>query len=298
MPRPSRLKTPMALSAKVTGSEPVPIKKPQPECQWVIVSPELAMKWLDEANQNNRSARDHHVSRLAADMTEGRWRGQNGEAIRFDTEGRLVDGQHRLWASVTGNVSFETLLITKCDPADYSTIGIGAKKQFSDFLGPIHHEKNVHLLAAATRLVYMWQHGQLGKRNGDLFPSISELEVTLRDHPNIRESVNTVASMKDLKKIIQLSFSALIHYAGTLQNKSATVESFLDRLATGLGLEADDAVYQLRRIILQQQGSSIGKRRAGKEYILALMIKAWNLSKKGMKVRQLKLSPGEEFPVL
>ncbi len=298
-PRGYKLKTPMALSAEVMNAEPALIKKPKPECSWVIVSPDLAMKWLDEHNTNNRTVRDGHVARLASDMKEGRWRGQNGEAIRFDTENRLVDGQHRLWACVIAETPFETLLIRKCDPADYSTIGVGAKKQLSDFLGPVHGEKNVHLLAAVIRLVYAWQNGGLSRlKDSKAYPSISQLEITLRDHPNIRDSVNVVSGMNHVRKILTASYASLIHYAGTLQNKSATVHSFLDRLGSGLGLEATDPVYQLRQFLLAQVSPSPGHRRTGKEYVLALTIKAWNLSKSAQPVRRLKFAVDEEFPVL
>lgn len=289
----------MALSAAQVNAVPVPLEGTTPKCKWVTVSPELAMKWLEGANQNNRSIRDAHVRRLASDMINGRWRGQNGEAIRFDTEGRLVDGQHRLWACVVSNVAFETLVIEDVSSEDYSTIGIGAKKSLGDFLGPMHGEKNVHLLAATIRIVYLWRHRLLGNmKDGKTFPTIAELEITFRDNPNIRESVNTVSGLNQMRKLLTATYAALIHYAGTLDNKSASVHSFLERLGNGLGLERDDPVYQLRNFLLSQQSPSPGHRRPGKEYVLALAIKAWNASKKTEKMKSLQFRVGETFPVL
>ena len=119
---------PLALPDTIPNASVIEITTETPKASWVIVTPDMAVKWLDETNTNNRQVREDHVSRLAADMLTGKWQGRNGEAIRFDTTGRLVDGQHRLWACVQSETPFETLLIKDVDPDTFSTIGIGAKK--------------------------------------------------------------------------------------------------------------------------------------------------------------------------
>lgn len=269
-----------------------------PVVKWVKVTPELAMKWL-ESNDNNRNVRDAHVLKLAADMKAGKWKGRNGEAIRFDSNGRLVDGQHRLWACVEAGVPFETLLITNLAPDVYSTIGIGSPKGFADFLGPMHHEKNTTLLAAACRLVYYWQNGLLPMmRDGRQAPTIPALEQVLREHPTIRESVNRASSLNQTRKLLTSSYVALIHYAGTLEGRNATVESFLERLGSGAGLYETDPVFHLRKFLESQRGPKAGMRRAGQQHVLALTIKAWNAAKKEQKMQALRYASTESFPQL
>jgi hypothetical protein len=285
------------IPAFVPNGELIMINTQTPTTRWVTVTPEMAMKWLDETNTKNRPVRETWVARLAADMKAGRWRGQNGEAIRFDTSGRLVDGQHRLWACTQSGMPFDTLLITGVDEEDYGTIGIGRPKSFGDFLGPVHGEKNVYLLASMVRLVYRWQHGNLDSK-GNVDPTIAELEITLRDHPGIRESANRVASMAQLKRILTSSFAGLIHYAGYLEGKTAMVESFLERLGSGLGLMDDDPVYHLRKFLLSQRGIRPGYRRPTQVYILALAIKAWTASKEEKRIKALQFRTGDAFPQL
>ncbi len=298
--REKKLVTPMALTKEIVEAKPVPVKGKTPVTEWVTITPDLAMKWLDEANRNNRTVRDAHVTRMAADMQEGNWHGLNGEAIRFDTEGRLVDGQHRLWASVVSGCSFESLVVTSVCAEDYSTIGIGQKKTFSDFLGPVHGEKNTILLAAGIRLVYLWRKGILASmKDSKAYPTIAELEQTLNENPLIRESVNRVACMHDTRRLLTASFGVLIHFAGTIQGNPATVEAFLDRLGTGVGLEADDPIFQLRKYLLGQKVPKNGTRRPGQQYILALAIKTWNASKRGEKMYAVpRFTTMESFPVL
>lgn len=288
---------------------PTPTQKPEliivatnkntPVAKWVRVTPALATQWLEEANTNNRAVRDDHVTRLAADMAAGKWKGENGEAIRFDRDNRLVDGQHRLWACIVAEKPFETLLITNLDPEVYSTIGVGRPKNFGDFLGPMHGEKNTSLLAATIRLCYFWQNGLLPvMKTGRNMPTIQQLEETLRCHPKIRESVARISSMNETRKLLTSSFAALIHYAGVLEGRAATVESFMERLGNGLGLTETDAVYHLRKFLLGLKGPQPGNRRPGQHYILGLAIKAWNASKRNQPVQALRYMQTESFPQL
>lgn len=294
-----RLKLPMSQPASVMNAKPQALKDAKATSRWIVITPELATRWLEECNWNNRPVRDGWVTRLASDMRAGNWRGQNGEAIKFDNAGRLVDGQHRLWAVVMSKVSIESLLVEGVDPEDYSTIDIGAKKALQDFLGPMGGEKNVHMLSSALRLVYAWQHDKLSNlKDGKKMPTVAELEETLVNHPKIRTSVAYVSGKKSVRDVLTPSFACLIHYAGLLGEKVSTVESFLDRLGDGVGLDADDPVYQLRTFLQKQRGPSPGKRRVGKEYVLAVTIKAWNLSKAESKIKVLKFQLDEEFPVL
>lgn len=295
-----KLKVPMALGSDVMEAQALPITSgPIPVCHWITVTPELATKWLDEININNRTIRQDYVDRMASDMAEGRWMGRNGEALRFDTKGRLVDGQHRCWACVVAKTPFETLAVYDVAPEAYSTIGIGAKKSLADFLGPMSGEKNVHNLAATLRIIFMWRTGNLGNlKDSRRLPTISQLEELLRDEPGIRDTVQRICSCSQLKKLFNLTFACLIHYAGTMSGHPATVEAFLERLGSGIGLTDTDPAYHLRKFLLAQRSPVPGHRRVGQQYILALAIKAWNATKNNEPMQRLVLKVNEDFPTL
>ena len=65
------------------------------------ITPKLAEKWM-EANKNNRPLRRSLVGRYAGAIRRGQWE-LNGESIKFDEDGVLFDGQHRLAAVVEAN---------------------------------------------------------------------------------------------------------------------------------------------------------------------------------------------------
>lgn len=129
-------------------------------------------------------------------------------------------------------------------------------------------------------------------------PTIAELQAVLERHPKLRASADWASSHHAVRQLLVSSFVALIHYAGTREGRPATVESFLTRLGDGVALAIDDPVYQLRKFLERQQRSVPGARRTSKEYVLALAIKAWNMSKTEGKVKLLALKVDEKFPVL
>lgn len=72
------------------------------------ISPEMAQLWLDTRTKNRR-IRNGHVRELAAEMKAGRW-DITHQGIAFDSNGFLVDGQHRLSAIVMAGVTVTMLV--------------------------------------------------------------------------------------------------------------------------------------------------------------------------------------------
>lgn len=283
------------LLVPVTPKPTMPSGRPVPTCHFVTITPALAIEWL-ERNTLNRFVRDTLVAELGRDMLAGRWRGHNGEAIRFDSQGRLVDGQHRLWACVNADVPFISLVVEGIDPEDYDTIGIGRKKSFVDFM---REEKNRTLLSSVVRLVFVWESGRLSMEMGSrssTTASIKEMQETLVASPDIREAVNHVASrFGGLRGLVSQSYVSLVYYAAIRTGSKEKAESFLTTLRDGLGLDELSPIYHLRKFL---QVNAANRRKAPQQHVLALFVKAWNLFLTGRKVGLLRIRADEEFPVL
>ena len=78
------------------------IPEPRSTNEVILVTPALATSWL-EKNDNNRPINWNYVSQLARDITSGRFACTH-QGIAFDTNGHLIDGQHRLWAILEADV--------------------------------------------------------------------------------------------------------------------------------------------------------------------------------------------------
>ncbi len=77
-------------------AQPTNSTEPQIQTTFMNITPDIASQWL-EGNVRNRRIDQRHVECLAQEMLAGRWNTTH-QGIAFDTNGTLVDGQHRLWA--------------------------------------------------------------------------------------------------------------------------------------------------------------------------------------------------------
>jgi hypothetical protein len=82
------------------------IARTEPYNAVLEVTPSMAARWL-EGNTHNRPVNQGHVERLASEMKAGRWRVTH-QGLAFSASGRLLDGQHRLWAIVMADVPVQT----------------------------------------------------------------------------------------------------------------------------------------------------------------------------------------------
>lgn len=95
------------------------------------ITPDMAKEYL-ETNKGNRTLQRERVFAYAEDMARGAWR-LNGESIKFDTAGRLLDGQHRLAAVVKANVPVE-IAVTRNVDANDAVFDIGKPRSQLDIM--------------------------------------------------------------------------------------------------------------------------------------------------------------------
>lgn len=127
-----------------------------PDGEFVDVTPALAEAWL-QANENNRLLDQRKVDQYARDMAAGRWR-QTNQGLGFGRDGKLYDGQHRLWAVVMSGVTIRTLVVRGMDPDARPTIDVGKQRRVHDQLrmfGGVERAREITAWANATaRIVY------------------------------------------------------------------------------------------------------------------------------------------------
>lgn len=66
---------------------------------------------LKEFNRKNRPLSPTHLERLCHDIVAGNFNYDTGDSVRFDTEGDLLDVQHRIAAHVLVNKPFPTIVV-------------------------------------------------------------------------------------------------------------------------------------------------------------------------------------------
>lgn len=125
----------------------------------VRVTPEIAQEWLGH-NHGNRSQRATAISMYARDMRHGDWL-FTGDPIRFDWDGRLIDGQHRLEGVVISGVTVVMVVIRGLDPRVQGVLDTNAKRTMRDALTFAGIKSGVNDLATAARIAQAYESGAL-----------------------------------------------------------------------------------------------------------------------------------------
>lgn len=258
----------------------------QPKITMEHVSPGVARDFLS-TNTKNRNIRPALVDGYARDMARGAWV-FSGDAIRFDTTGTMVDGQHRCLAIVKANVTLPMVVIRNLTEKSWDTIDIGASRTYRDALGR-RGEGNSASLAAICRRALMWERGQ--RTNvGTIKPTHAEMDVFLSTHPEVRRSAEFADRHRGTSGIPG-SVLGLAHWVLTSIDYD-TASEFLSRVVDGVGLDSDSPILAFRNRLTKERehGGRLQDTR-----LLALLMRAWNAYAQGETRTKLQLK-NDEIP--
>lgn len=100
----------------------------------VTVTPEIAAKWLERNHPQNRPINWKRVEAMANDIRAGDWK-LTHQAIAFDGQGNLIDGQHRLQAVVQAGTSVQMLVVRNDEGSFHDPIDRGVSRSIALLLG-------------------------------------------------------------------------------------------------------------------------------------------------------------------
>jgi len=254
--------------------------------QFQLITPSVASDMLDR-NNRNRPVSKPHVAFLANEMKTGRWE-TNGDAIRFDTDDNLLDGQHRLLAVIDSGVAIRQLVVTGISPSAFATIDGGARlRRGADVLAiACPGTPNVTTVAAALALIDKYMTGRMEQ----------SVRYTNRDILNLHAKYPDVASSvvhsSALRRIMSASLSCALNYLFSQTNEPDAAD-FFAALADGSDLYPGNPILLLRERLI---ANKLGKAKLPTTYVAALTIKAWNAWRKGASMKTLKYTTGGQSP--
>lgn len=254
--------------------------------QLKTITPQEARTILD-TNLSNRRIKRSKLESLKRALIEGRWY-IDGNPIRFNDRGELVDGQHRLRACVETGKSILTLVVYGiADEARFVT-DTGTAKTCADFL-TMNGEPNAASVAATLRLVWLYRANKLF--DPTVAPAPEELLRLLQVEPGIRDSVRVARTMADRLPISSTTVAVSHFLTACVDPEDAT--AFWDRVASGADLKQGSTLLAYRRWIDRWAGKR--EKPSGLAY-LNVTLKAMNYYRQARDVATL-IWRREEGPI-
>jgi hypothetical protein len=259
----------------------------------VTYTPALATEMLERGG-HNRYLSSATVAKYAAIMKRGGWRADNGEAVKLDRQGVVKDGQHRLWAVVESGETVRMYTTFNVAEDCFDTLDTGKPRRGPDICS-ILGVKNYNLVASALTMCFREEEGDITSSRA---PDNDMIEGLLERHPSVRQSVDNImvarCKTRGQKGLFPYGLAAYLHYKFA-QKDRVMADRFFWQMYTGDELKRADPVWNLRDRCLSDMVSTTKMPRIHKA---ALAVKAWNATRAGTSVKNLRWSDTEEFPAI
>lgn len=251
----------------------------------VMVTPEMAERWLT-SNTHNRKIRQRTVVRYRADMEAGLW-AMAADPIRFDRNGVLLDGQHRLIAlsELPESVSIPFLVVRGLPPESQGVMDQGSKRTPGDQLA-LAGVKNFNAVAAAVKKVLIWRDGVMFRDTKLQQISAPQIEAWVESHSGDVEFFNSIWSLIRQNDAPPSVAGAAAFAFADLDPEAC--ERFFTMLARGAGGEGHPITTLDKRL---QRHRREGLKMPDRDY-LALFILAWNAWRSGKQMHKFQRPRG------
>lgn len=253
----------------------------------VMVTPDLAEEWLG-LNRLNRNQRKQAIARYARDIERGDWL-LTGESIKFDWNGDLIDGQHRLEAVIAAQQGITLVVMRGLDPRVRDVLDVNIKRSGADALKFNGVDTYTTLIAAVARASTSWKKGIYKTstsidQSGSLAISNSEVVHWYERNPDINESV--LLGKRVAKRLNATPTAAVFAVFMTYKvDPDAAIEfwtSIVDLRTDGVGDPRLAMADAFARVDSQHLTKVIPMQ-------LSLLFRAWNAWRTGKSVKRFEI---------
>lgn len=251
---------------------------------------------LMDCNEGNRNIRPGKLAQYRRDMLEGRFK-ENGESIIIGTNGRLLDGQHRLRSVLETGCAYDMAVSFGVDPDSMDTVDQGAARKTADFL-KISGTPNSHTVASMLKMVLAYERAQkesnvpAGTIQLGSPGRVTSAEVVERledanqmgDFQLIADAASYANSNnKAFKGMLTPQLVAFVYWllARKSQHDAVTV---LDKIRTQLGFTSKDPIF-----VTYQNLKKLDARNAPVTDRVEAMVRGWNNYRRGNQVSRIAL---------
>jgi len=258
------------------------------------ITPSIAEQYLSK-NTRNRNKKPQAIQRYARDMAAGRWQ-MTGEAIKFDTNGDLCDGQNRLYAVVESGATVQMAVIRELAPESMSVMDIVVPRSGADSLKLAGYTNATSLQAAIN--AHSAYHGGRFKHcmtAPDSSERLTNAEIVsyIEQHPHL---VDLTTVCNTIRKRLPLPIGSLVTaYDTFLRIDVNATDDFFTRIQDMVSSGKGDPIGTLIQKGMMERG---GRTRTEVSTGLYYLFRAWNAYRDNTQLTAFRLgSRGGWFPI-
>ncbi|HEY9289814.1 MAG TPA: hypothetical protein VIP98_00905 [Microlunatus sp.] len=259
------------------------------------ITPVKAAELL-EANTTNRPLSSSAVQAFAEAMKRGDWKVTH-QGIAVDTNGVLVDGQHRLAAVIEADVPVDMTVFTEVPAETFDVLDTGKRRNGADVLA-IEGERSTLQLAAMVRTVWLYDNRpDMSWSGGSARVTNHQILDTLERNPKVRDYVPIGEQLAQEVGMIKSAAGAASYLVARV-NSQKKLEPWFEGVIDGAGLARSDARLKFRNLMLtmaRRQAGEVRRRRDTREHV-GLYLTAFNAWASGESVTRLRYSTREPMP--
>ncbi len=260
----------------------------------IEVTPRIAQTWLEDYNIDNRKVKRNVVDKYAYALSAGQWV-VNGDAIRFDVNDRLIDGQHRLLAVVKSGVPLQQQLVIRNLPVRaFDTIDDGAMRTASDVIQRLGVKNSSAAAAIAKNLILFDRgYGPHHQVQGRLVSKTDIAEFCEGNSEGLQEAIRLAKVAKGGCPIRPAAWGTVLFHVAKLYGPEIA-EEFVDGAVNGGG-HPNDPRNTIRRWVIRTRADASGQ--ISGVIQLGHLTKAFNHWVNGKQlVKYIDWTVGKPFP--
>jgi hypothetical protein len=255
------------------------------------LTPELAHELLRQVPHHQRKLTKNHVTRLAEAMLNGRFM-FTPQPLIVDSNGALVDGQHRCQAVVESGITVPVVLTRGADPEVFALIDTGKARLPQQFI----RDSNAAMMAAAARFVLGYRESGPGVSPTSLMRSLSMILTNKQILDEVEQDAEYAAAapqVLSIRRAAKITPGPLlaVHILAGRNVDPDKCSLWLSGLETGEELAKGDPRLALRNRFIQTPVH-------GQPQQFMLIVKAWNAWLTDAPVKQLRYRANELLPVV
>lgn len=254
----------------------------------VFVTKAMAKKFLATNIEYNRNPKPGKQEEYTTDMNEGNWERDTGETVKVTPEGKMIDGQNRMWALLNTDAHVTGVWMTIAygvPETNVLVVDSGAPRSFADNL-KLHQVTNRFIAGSLVRRVILWEAGYKMAQNRSAKSYVRKTRPTRAQMMNRYKKDRAVfdaasARGMDVKKL-KLGNSTIASQAYFLFYAVDPQQThvFFDQLVSGANLPEVSPVLFLRNRLTKTDDML--------DMQLAMYISAWNRWRNDEAVHKLQ----------